>query len=106
MHSLLHNFKIGWAYVRVFVRRETRRLPSTIGQNKANLILGTILIVLLAFFAYQVQVALPKNAVSEGIVGTYTQDDLPPLLTKLLSRSLIAIDRNGQVTGDLVKSIQ
>lgn len=106
MHSLLHNIKISWAYVRVFIRREVKKLPRVIGQNRANLILGTILVALLVFFTYQVQISLPKNAVSEGIIGTYTQDDLPPLLTKLLSRSLITIDQNGQTSGDLVRSIQ
>ena len=105
MHSLLRKLKISWAYLAVFLRRESKKLPNLIYQNRINLILGAVLVVMLVFFAYQVEATLPKNAVSEGVIGTYTQDDLPPLITKLMSRSLITLDSKGQTNGDLVKNI-
>jgi len=65
MHSLLHNFKIGWAYVGFC--QEGGKRHKVIGQNKTNLILGTILIGLLVFYL-QGSGLFAKNAVSRELL--------------------------------------
>lgn len=42
--------------------------------------------------------------ISEGVVGTYTDKDLPPVVTSLLSRGLVKIDPSGAPVGDIAES--
>lgn len=46
----------------------------------------------------------PYKTVSQGIVGTHTEKDLPPAITNLLSRGLVKIDEAGIVKEDLARS--
>lgn len=42
--------------------------------------------------------------VSEGVIGTYTDKDLPVVVTSLLSRGLVKLDEKGVPIGDLAES--
>lgn len=45
-----------------------------------------------------------RTGVSEGVVGTYTDRDLPFVVTSLLSRGLVKLNPDGSPSGDLVAS--
>ncbi len=47
---------------------------------------------------------LSKRTITEGIVGTYTVDSLPVVVTSLLSDPLVNIDKTGSPSGKLAKS--
>lgn len=49
---------------------------------------------------------LAQNLVSEGMVGVYTADTLPPQVTDLLSDSLVKLDKNGYPKPELVDTWQ
>ncbi len=65
-------------------------------------ILLTILIILLILIRFEDQIF--KTYLSEGVVGTYTDDNLPVYVTSLLSRSLFYVDETGTPQSDMVKS--
>lgn len=45
---------------------------------------------------------LNNSGLSEGFIGTYQTNDLPPEVTKLVSKSLVESDENGRMKGALV----
>jgi peptide/nickel transport system substrate-binding protein len=47
-----------------------------------------------------------RPKVTEGIVGTYLEEDLPELITNLLSDSLVEVDKTGTPQPKLVKEIK
>ncbi len=46
-----------------------------------------------------------KESLSEGLVGTFTETDLPVTLTRLLSAPLISLDKTGSPSANLVQEI-
>ena len=40
-------------------------------------------------------VKLPPKTVSEGVIGTYQEHDIPEVVTRLISRSLVEVDQTG-----------
>lgn len=44
-----------------------------------------------------------KASLSEGVVGTYTQNDLPNMVTSLISQPLVSIDQSGKPQANLVQ---
>lgn len=65
-------------------------------------VLLTILIILLILIKFEDQIF--KTYLSEGVVGTYTEDNLPVYVTSLLSRGLFYVDSTGTPQPDMVKS--
>lgn len=45
-----------------------------------------------------------KKTITEGVVGTYTMDSLPVVVTSLLSQPLVSIDKSGSPSGSLAES--
>lgn len=46
-----------------------------------------------------------KQSLSEGLVGTFTETDLPVVVTQLLSQPLISLDKTGSPSANLVRDI-
>lgn len=68
------------------------------------LILSSFLIVLIVFLGLgKFGGNFSQEVVSEGIVGTFTERDLPEVVTSLLSKSIISTDQSGEARGELVK---
>lgn len=47
-----------------------------------------------------------EQSVSEGMVGTYTENNLPPLITNLTSEGLVRIDQSGKAVPNLITGWQ
>lgn len=61
------------------------------------------LIISLIFFQFKFNIVnLNSNIVSEGLVGTYQNHDLPVEVTRLLSTSLVDVDKNSRIVPKLV----
>ncbi|QQG43344.1 MAG: hypothetical protein HYW45_04095 [Candidatus Daviesbacteria bacterium] len=58
-------------------------------------------LVLLTIFQIQFNILWGKKILSEGLVGTYQEADLPLEVTKLLSQGLTKTDQTGRTVGDL-----
>ena len=56
------------------------------------------------FFALKYSPVFFKPIVKQGIVGTYTESDLPEMVTKLLSSGLVRVDQSGVAQPDLAVS--
>ncbi len=63
-----------------------------------------IFLVFLITRFYHQKLELLSNSVSEGVVGTFTENDLPLVVTSLLSDGLISIDASGAAKPNLVNS--
>lgn len=83
-------------------------LLATLIKRKAKLLLLGLLILVMVgvILDLYIQSQISKKVVSEGMVGTYTETDLPKTITSLLSRNLVKVDDNGNIAGDLVDSWQ
>lgn len=55
------------------------------------------------FFGFK---ANAKTLLSEGIVGLYTKNNVPPIVANLLSQSLVTLDKNGNPQPNLVSGWQ
>ncbi|MCL5409612.1 MAG: ABC transporter substrate-binding protein, partial [Patescibacteria group bacterium] len=64
---------------------------------------GALVLFLIWFFRDNL---MPKPVVSEGIIGLYTEDNLPPTVTSLLSRPLVNLNQSGQPVPDLAEKWQ
>ena len=62
-----------------------------------------LLLVVTLVWNYRSQFFRPQ--LSEGLIGSYTEQDLPPLVTRLLSRGLVKIDDSNRVLPDLAESV-
>lgn len=66
-----------------------------------------ILIILSIFFIWRfLPERISKATVTEGIIGVYTQDKLPPLVTNLISQPLVTLDNSGKPQANLVSGWQ
>lgn len=63
--------------------------------NQKIVLLGILAVLLLGFLIGISSRLKHKNTISEGLVGVYTKDNLPPVVTNLLSEPLISLDRSG-----------
>jgi len=70
--------------------------------RKWKRILAVLFITGFSIFALILVNPLKSTSVSEGIIGTYQTHDIPQVVTKLLSESLVEFDENGRVTGKLI----
>lgn len=72
-------------------------------KNKIFIVLFPALFVL-AGVVYLIQSVPSKPTLIEGTVGTYTEDNLPLVVTRLLSTSLITMDMSGKPQPNLAES--
>ncbi len=96
----MHRVKLLLYFTWASAKRAVLRLKA----NKMVLSAIALLLLLAGYFLLIYKDGLFKPSVSEGVVGTYTENDLPESVTGLLSQSLIKIDKNGTPRGDLVAS--
>lgn len=62
-----------------------------------------VLVCLITFLQIKFDILqLNKNTISEGLVGTYQEHDLPVEVTNLLSQGLVIADKNGRMFPNLV----
>lgn len=73
-----------------------------ISRNKKWLILTAVIILLLIFAQFKFNIFFNSNTITLGFIGTYQQHDLPPQVTRLLSRGLVEEDGTGRVRAVLV----
>ncbi len=67
---------------------------------------AAILLILIAGVFLIFKDELLKQFISEGLVGTYTEDDLPPVVVNLLSQSLVVVNTKGMAEGSVASSWQ
>lgn len=65
-----------------------------------------VLVAALGLFINYRSKELFKTTISQGVVGTFTQDDLPILVTSLLSDSLFSIDQSGKPVPRIAKGFE
>lgn len=70
-------------------------------QGAALLILVTL--VVLAFLQIRFNLFYKSNTIRLGMVGTYQEHDIPLVVTRLLSDSLVEADQNGHIKTKMVK---
>lgn len=76
-------------------------------RRKIKLILALLFLILVPVALFiKLQTNITKPTLYEGIIGTYTEQDLPALVTRLTSNSLISIADNGLPKGELVSGWQ
>jgi peptide/nickel transport system substrate-binding protein len=76
-------------------------------KRKFKLLLAILLtLFVLVFSAIFFGDSLFRPKVTQGIIGTYLEEDLPELITNLLSDSLIEVDNTGTPQPNLVKEIK
>lgn len=82
-----------------------KRILVRLKQNRFK-ILAILLPLLLigGFLVYKLQSQPAKPILIEGAVGTYTEDNLPLIVTRLLSQSLIVMDRAGNPKPNIASS--
>lgn len=65
--------------------------------------LAAFLIICAVSFLAIIEKPVGERKLSEGIIGTYQNHDLPEIVTRLVSSSLVEADKNGRVVGKLVE---
>lgn len=92
--DLQKSLKITYLVTLIYIRR-----------NSSRFFLGLILVLLAIFLQFKFNIlSISNNSVSEGLVGTYQEHDLPTELTRLVSRPLVDIDETGRVVPAIAKS--
>lgn len=77
----------------------------TFARRKKWLIISLFAVLLLALIAGYYFLKLEKNnSLSEGIVGTHEERDLPESVLNLISSPLIRVDKSGTPSGELAQS--
>lgn len=83
------------------------RVSSLFIKRRAKwLILAAVLLILVSVVFLIFKDELQKQVISEGLVGTYTEGDLPPVVVNLLSQSLIVVNAQGMTEASLASSWQ
>lgn len=96
-----NKLKLWSGFISTFVKRKSYQLKK---QQKKLYFLVLPLLLILALVIWNSNRTPSKQEFSEGIIGTYTQDNLPPLVTNLLTGSLIKMDETGTPQGDIAES--
>lgn len=71
--------------------------------RKWRTVLAVFLIICAAAFLAVIEKPIGERELSEGIIGTYQNHDLPETVTRLTSSSLIEADKNGRMAGKLAE---
>lgn len=93
------NLVFFWVLMRAYFKRNTLRV-----RRKRFVFLGLLLLILIGLSYWKFYIQPVKVTLEEGIVGTYTEDNLPPIVTKLLSQGLLNVDPSGRIEPALVSS--
>lgn len=96
-----NKIKLWFGFFSTFFKRKSIQIKK---QKKRFFFLVFPLLLILGFLIWQGQNTTPRQKFTEGIVGTYTQDNLPTLVTNLLTGSLIKMDETGTPKGDIADS--
>lgn len=99
----MKHFRFLQLFLSHFLARYFRR-PPTFGGYKRNLtqisgkqLLVVIAVLIAVFFLFKAGPSFfPKTTISEGIVGLYSRNNLPPSVANLISKPLVSIDRTGR----------
>lgn len=67
-------------------------------------ILAVLILLFLGFLLGVSSRVQNKNSISEGVVGIYTESNLPDIVTNLLSESLVSLDKSGKPQPKLAES--
>lgn len=76
------------------------------GRNKRKNVLILLGVVISILVLIKLGSSFLTNTVSEGMIGVYTKDNLPPPVTDLLSEPLVKLDRSGQPVPGLASGWQ
>ncbi len=87
----LRNLKVWWLILLEIIKR-----------NIAWFVLGLLLFLSLIFLQTKFSFFYPTNTLRIGLIGTYQTHDIPLEVTQLASESLVSMDANGRVKGNLV----
>lgn len=71
-------------------------------RSKGWIALGFAVILIIIFAQVKFNIFYSNNSLSEGLIGTYQEYDLPIEVTKLISQSLVEADANGRIKPKLV----
>lgn len=74
-----------------------------ISRYRLRIIFIIVMLSLIAYGVYSYLSLSNKQTVSEGIIGTFTENDLPPIVTQLVSQGLIGLDKTGSPAAQLAK---
>ena len=77
--------KINFKFISLFLLTLLRKRGKVI-------LLGFLIIFLGLFLIFEGNKLFSKPKISEGLVGTYKEHDLPETVTRLLSKGLVSID--------------
>ncbi len=94
-----------YKYFVTFLNRIFSRMFSS--KNKFQLVLFlsfSVFVGLFVWFGLNYSPSFFKPLIKQGIIGTYTEDDLPEMATRLLSSGLVLIDKSGMPQPDLAAS--
>lgn len=72
-------------------------------RHRKKFLLGFLVLALVSLIAYKVEPNISSSTyLSEGLIGTYQANDLPEVLTQLISDPLVEMDQNGRPSPKLV----
>lgn len=75
-----------------------------IKRRKKLLLLLLVMLFLLFGGTWLIKDRLLKPTISEGLIGTYTEEDLPQTVTNFLSQGMVVLDESGMSHGSLASS--
>lgn len=87
--------KLGFLFLATLLRRKIKYLLAFL-----------VALFVAASVIYFFKDELFRPSISEGIVGTFTERDIPEIVTHLLSTGLVAVDQSGKPKGNLVEGWQ
>lgn len=96
-----NKLKLWFGFLSTFLKRKGNSLKR---HKKKLLFLILPLTLILGFLIWKSSASPEKKEFTEGIIGTFTQDNLPPTVTNLLTGSLIRMDETGSPKGDIAES--
>ncbi len=77
---------------------------SFIKRYRIQVILSVVVVALGVALAFQTWISTRQPVISQGLVGTYTERDIPNIVTSLISKPLVRIDEFGQPQPELAES--
>lgn len=96
--SFFGKLSLWWEIIAAFTKRSTRFKKKRYG------LLLLIFLILLCLSWWRFCLQPIKLTLEEGLVGTYTEDNLPPTVTKLLSTGLVSVDPSGKINPSIAES--
>ncbi|MBI2595654.1 ABC transporter substrate-binding protein [Candidatus Daviesbacteria bacterium] len=91
LRKILLSLKVFWLFLK---------------RKKTTFLIFLFLITVLSVGIFTLKDDIVRSSITEGIVGTYTEKDLPVIVTSLLSQSLFVSGKNGFTKPNLASSLQ